>query len=73
MFAKYDLHSKIPTTTDLKELVNEKLGRTKEVEVIQEDENKTLKDIFSDFYDFAHKKEIGVKMHNINMNKCGIN
>ncbi len=25
------------------------------------------------FYDFAHKKEIGVKMHNINMNKCGIN
>ena len=49
VFAKYDLHSKIPTTTDLKELVNEKLGRTKEVEVIQEDENKTLKDIFSDF------------------------
>lgn len=29
--------------------MNEKLGRTKEVEVIQEDENKTLKDIFSDF------------------------
>lgn len=49
VFAKYDLHSKIPTTTDLKKLVNEKLGRTKEVEVIQEDENKTLKDIFSDF------------------------
>ena len=73
VFAKYDLHSKIPTTTDLKKLVNEKLGRTKEVEVIQEDENKTLKDIFLNFYDFAHKKEIGVKMHNINMNKCGIN
>jgi len=49
VFAKYDLHSKIPTTTDLKELVNEKLGRTKEVEVIQEDENKTLKDLFSEF------------------------
>ena len=42
VFAKYDLHSKIPTTTDLKELVNEKLGRTKEVEVIQEDESLSL-------------------------------
>ena len=36
VFAKYDLHSKIPTTTDLKELVNEKLGRVKQ-ETVDED------------------------------------
>ena len=46
VFAKYDLHSKIPTTTDLKELVNEKLGRVKQ-ETVDEDKMKTLKDIFS--------------------------
>ncbi|WP_455590328.1 site-specific integrase [Bacteroides rodentium] len=48
VFAKYDLHSKIPTTTDLKELVNEKLGRTRQ-ETVDEDKVKTLKDIFSEF------------------------
>ena len=48
VFAKYDLHSKIPTTTDLKELVNEKLGRVKQ-ETVDEDKMKTLKDIFSEF------------------------
>ena len=45
VFAKYDLHSKTPTTTDLKELVNEKLGRIKQ-ETVNEDKVKTLKDIF---------------------------
>ena len=29
VFAEYDFHSTIPTTTDLKEQVNEKLGRIK--------------------------------------------
>ena len=48
VFAKYDLHSKIPTTTDLKELVNEKLGRVKQ-ETVDEDKMKTLKDIFTEF------------------------
>ena len=48
VFPKYDLHSKIPTTTDLKELVNEKLGRVKQ-ETVDEDKMKTLKDIFSEF------------------------
>ena len=48
VFAKYDLHSKTPTTTDLKELVNEKLGRIKQ-ETVDEDKMKTLKDIFSEF------------------------
>ena len=48
VFAKYDLHSKIPTTTELKELVNEKLGRVKQ-ETVDEDKMKTLKDIFSEF------------------------
>lgn len=48
VFANYDLHSKIPTTTDLKELVNEKLGRTRQ-ETVDEDKVKTLKDIFSEF------------------------
>ena len=48
VFAKYDLHSKTPTATDLKELVNEKLGRIKQ-ETVNEDKVKTLKDIFSEF------------------------
>lgn len=48
VFAKYDLHSKTPTTTDLKELVNEKLDRIKQ-ETVNEDKVKTLKDIFSEF------------------------
>ena len=48
VFAKYDLHSKTPTTTDPKELVNEKLGRIKQ-ETVNEDKVKTLKDIFSEF------------------------
>lgn len=49
VFAKYDLHSKIPTTTDLKELVNEKLGRIKQETVDEDKKVKTLKDIFSEF------------------------
>ena len=49
VFAKYDLHSKIPTTTDLKELVNEKLGRVKQETVDEDKKVKTLKDIFSEF------------------------
>lgn len=47
VFAEYDFHSTIPTTTDLKELVNEKLGRIKNEE--KESDEKTLKDIFNDF------------------------
>ena len=48
VFAKYDLHSKTPTTTDLQELVNETLGRIKQ-ETVNEDKVKSLKDIFSEF------------------------
>ena len=48
VFAKYDLHSKTPTTTDLKELVNEKKKKIKQ-ETVNEDKVKTLKDIFSEF------------------------
>lgn len=47
VFAEYDFHSIIPTTTDLKEQVNKKLGRVKN-ELIDE-KNKTLKDLFSEF------------------------
>lgn len=47
VFAEYDFHSTIPTTTDLKEQVNEKLGRIKNEE--KESDEKTLKDIFNDF------------------------
>lgn len=48
VFTEYSLHSEIPTTTDLKELVNEKLGRINNEEV-KEETNKTLKDIFAEF------------------------
>lgn len=47
VFAEYDIHSAIPTTTDLKELVNEKLGRIKNEE--KESDEKILKNIFNDF------------------------
>ena len=47
VFAEYDFHSTIPTTTDLKEQVNEKLGRIKNEETRSDE--KTLKDIFNDF------------------------
>ena len=47
VFAEYDFHSIIPTTTDLKEQVNKKLGRVKN-ELIDE-KDKTLKDLFSEF------------------------
>ena len=48
VFAEYDFHSTIPTTTDLKEQVNEKLGRVRQ-EALEEDKTKTLEDIFSEF------------------------
>lgn len=48
VFTEYDVRSTIPTTTDLKELVNEKLGRVKQ-ETVDEDKVKTLKDIFTEF------------------------
>lgn len=47
VFTEYDLHAATPTTTDLKELVNDKLGRVKDKVV--EEKDKTLKDIFSEF------------------------
>lgn len=47
VFAEYDFHSTIPTTTDLKEQVNEKVGRIKNEETRSDE--KTLKDIFNDF------------------------
>ena len=49
VFTEYSLHSELPTTTDLKELVNEKLGRAKQETSVEEGEVKTLKDIFKDF------------------------
>lgn len=48
VFTEYSLHDETPTTGDLKELVNEKLGRNK-LEVVEESKIKTLKDIFADF------------------------
>lgn len=50
-FTEYGLNSQLPTRSELKELVNEKLGRIKEeipveVEVVQE---KTLKNAFFEF------------------------
>lgn len=48
VFTEYSLHSQMPTTTDLKELVNEKLGRIKQ-EAVDEAKTKTLKDIFTEF------------------------
>ena len=48
VFTEYDVRSTIPTTTDLKESVNEKLGRVK-LETMDEDKTKTLKDIFTEF------------------------
>ena len=48
VFTEYDVRSTIPTTTDLKESVNEKLGRGK-LETMDEDKTKTLKDIFTEF------------------------
>lgn len=47
VFAEYDIHSIIPTTTDLKEQVNKKLGRVKNE--IMDEKDKTLKDLFSEF------------------------
>lgn len=48
VFAEYDFHSKIPTKEELKKQVNTKLGRGKE-EIIEEQKDKTLKDIFDEF------------------------
>lgn len=48
VFTEYSLHSEEPTTTGLKEQVNEKLGRIKHEEV-KDEADKTLKDIFTEF------------------------
>lgn len=48
VFTEYDVRSTIPTTADLKESVNEKLGRVKQ-KVEEENETKTLKYIFNEF------------------------
>lgn len=48
VFTEYSLHSEVPTTTGLKEQVNEKLGRIKNEET-KSVADKTLKDIFAEF------------------------
>lgn len=50
-FTEYGVHSQIPTTDELKELVNEKLGRIKEEAPVELEEihEKTLKDAFYEF------------------------
>ncbi|WP_303236541.1 site-specific integrase [Phocaeicola coprophilus] len=48
IFIEYSLHNETPGTADLKELVNEKLGRNKP-EVPDNDKKKALKDIFKEF------------------------
>lgn len=48
VFTEYSLHNETPGTADLKELVNEKLGRNKP-EVPDNDKKKALKDIFKEF------------------------
>lgn len=62
VFTEYSLHDSIPTTTDLKELINEKLGRGKKNE--PEEQVKTLKDIFTDFLQLRPKEgNWGDKIH----------
>ncbi len=48
VFTEYSLRNEIPGNADLKELVNEKLGRNKP-EVPDNDKKKALKDIFKEF------------------------
>lgn len=48
VFTEYSLHDSCPTGTELKESVNEKLGRKKKVDINNGNE-KTLKDILDDF------------------------
>ena len=48
VFTEYSLHNSSPTETELKESVNEKLGRKKKV-AINDGREKTLKDILNDF------------------------
>ena len=50
-FTEYGVHSQIPTTKELKELVNEKLGRIeKEIVVVGSIEReKSFREIFNDF------------------------
>lgn len=48
VFTEFSLHDSCPTGAELKESVNEKLGRKKKVDINNGDE-KTLKDIFSEF------------------------
>ena len=66
VFTEYSLHNTIPTTSELKELVNEKLGRFKKDEP-EENKVKTLKDIFS-----VLKRETGEIRYVINIIRCGI-
>ena len=49
VFTEYSLHNEIPGNADLKELVNEKLGRNKTKVVEDDNTEKALKDIFSEF------------------------
>ncbi|MFU2376145.1 integrase [Phocaeicola plebeius] len=49
VFTEYSLHNEIPGNADLKELVNEKLGRNKPKVVEDDNTEKALKDIFSEF------------------------
>lgn len=49
VFTEYSLHNEMPGNADLKELVNEKLGRNKPKVVEDDNTEKTLKDIFSEF------------------------
>lgn len=49
VFVKYNIYLVILIIIDLKEQVNEKLGRIKEEEIVKENKFKILKDIFFDF------------------------
>lgn len=73
VFTEYSLHNEMPGNADLKELVNEKLGRNKLKVVEDGNTEKTLKDIFSEFYSSVQKKVAGLYNLNTSMNKCGIN
>lgn len=72
VFTEYSLHSEEPTTTGLKEQVNEKLGRIKHEEV-KDEADKTLKIYLQSFLFYVHRKDVGLCNPGISMNKCGIN
>lgn len=56
VFTEYSLHNEMPGNADLKELVNEKLGRNKLKVVEDGNTEKTLKDIFSEFLQLRPKE-----------------